>query len=45
VPARVVNAEYVDIASAFVDKDETGMVNAVLDQLAHQWRAAEFAGG
>ncbi|MFY9694912.1 MAG: transcription antitermination factor NusB [Xanthobacteraceae bacterium] len=43
VPARVVNAEYVDIASAFVDKDETGMVNAVLDQLAHQWRAAEFA--
>jgi N utilization substance protein B len=45
VPARVVNAEYVDIASAFVDQDETGMVNAVLDQLAHQLRAAEFAGG
>ncbi|HEX4043319.1 MAG TPA: transcription antitermination factor NusB [Xanthobacteraceae bacterium] len=45
VPARVVNAEYVDIASAFVDKDETGMVNAVLDQLARQLRAAEFAGG
>ncbi len=45
VPARVVNAEYVDIASAFVDKDETGMVNAVLDQLAHQLRSAEFAAG
>ena len=44
VPARVVNAEYVDIAAAFVDKDETGMVNAVLDQLAHELRAAEFAG-
>ena len=43
VPARVVMAEYVDIASAFVDKEETGMVNAVLDQLAHQLRAAEFA--
>ena len=25
-----------------VDDDETGMVNAVLDQLAHQMRAAEF---
>jgi N utilization substance protein B len=45
VPARVVTAEYVDVASAFVDKEETGMVNAVLDQLAHQFRAAEFAGG
>jgi len=45
VPARVVTAEYVDVASAFVDKEETGMVNAVLDQLAHQLRAAEFAGG
>ena len=45
VPARVVMAEYVDVAAAFVDADETGMVNAVLDQLAHQLRAAEFAGG
>ena len=45
VPARVVTCEYVDVAGAFVDKEETGMVNAVLDQLAHQWRAAEFAGG
>ena len=41
VPARVVMSEYVDVAGAFVDDDETGMVNAVLDQLAHQMRAAE----
>ena len=45
VPARVVTAEYVDVAAAFVDDEETGMVNAVLDQLAHQLRAAEFSGG
>jgi transcription antitermination protein NusB len=45
VPARVVTVEYVDVAGAFVDKEETGMINAVLDQLAHEWRAAEFAGG
>ncbi|MGA8615427.1 MAG: transcription antitermination factor NusB [Xanthobacteraceae bacterium] len=45
VPARVVTSEYVDVAAAFVDEEETGMVNAVLDQLAHQLRAAEFSGG
>jgi N utilization substance protein B len=45
VPARVVMSEYVDVAAAFIDEEETGMVNAVLDQLAHQLRAAEFAGG
>jgi N utilization substance protein B len=42
VPARVVVSEYVDVAHAFVDGDETGMVNAVLDQLARQLRAGEF---
>ncbi len=42
VPARVVVSEYVDIANAFVDKEETGMVNAVLDQIARQSRAGEF---
>jgi N utilization substance protein B len=42
VPARVVVAEYVDVAHAFVDRDETGMVNAVLDQLARQLRGQEF---
>jgi transcription antitermination protein NusB len=42
VPARVVVSEYVDVAHAFVDREETGMVNAVLDQLARQLRGAEF---
>ena len=42
VPARVVVSEYVDVAHAFVDADETGMVNAVLDQLARQIRTEEF---
>ncbi len=42
VPARVVVSEYVDVAHAFMDRDETGMVNAVLDQLARRLRGAEF---
>jgi N utilization substance protein B len=42
VPARVVVSEYVGVAHAFLDGDETGMVNAVLDALARQLRAAEF---
>jgi transcription antitermination protein NusB len=42
VPARVVVAEYADVAAAFVERDETGMVNAVLDQLARKLRAADF---
>jgi N utilization substance protein B len=44
VPARVVMSEYVDVASAFVDREETGMINAVLDQLAREFRADELAG-
>jgi N utilization substance protein B len=44
VPARVVMSEYADVAGAFVDDKETGMVNAVLDQLARDMRAAEFSG-
>lgn len=43
VPARVIVSEYVDIAHAFVDREETGLVNAVLDQIARQCRASEFA--
>ena len=43
IPARVVVSEYADVAAAFVERDETGMVNAVLDQLARSLRAAEFA--
>jgi N utilization substance protein B len=42
VPARVVVSEYVDVAHAFVDKTETGMINAVLDRLARNVRAEEF---
>jgi N utilization substance protein B len=42
VPARVVVSEYADVASAFVERDETGMVNAVLDMLARQLRVGEF---
>jgi N utilization substance protein B len=42
IPARVVVSEYADVAAAFVERDETGMVNAVLDQLARKFRAAEF---
>jgi transcription antitermination protein NusB len=42
VPARVVVKEYADVAAAFVGREETGMVNAVLDQLARKLRAAEF---
>jgi transcription antitermination protein NusB len=43
VPARIVVSEYVDVANAFVDRDETGLVNAVLDQLARRLRPGEFA--
>ncbi|HVY57798.1 MAG TPA: transcription antitermination factor NusB [Xanthobacteraceae bacterium] len=42
IPARVVVSEYVDVAHAFVDSDETGLVNAVLDQIARQLRGPEF---
>ena len=45
MPARVVVSEYVDVAHAFVERDETGMVNAVLDQLARKLRAGEFERG
>ena len=45
VPARVVVSEYVDVAHAFVEADETGMVNAVLDQIARHFRAGEFVRG
>jgi N utilization substance protein B len=43
IPGRVVVSEYVDVAHAFVEGDETGMVNAVLDQIARQFRAEEFS--
>ena len=45
VPGRVVISEYVDVAHAFVEAEETGMVNAVLDQIARQFRSEEFSRG
>ncbi len=42
IPARVVVKEYVDVAAAFLDREEVGMTNAVLDRLARQLRAGEF---
>ena len=42
IPARVVISEYVDVANAFLDRDETGMVNAVLEALARELRSGEF---
>ena len=44
VPARVVIVEYTDIAGAFFDTEEVGMVNAVLDSLAHRLRPDELVG-
>lgn len=42
VPARVAIKEYVDIAAAFFGREECGMINAVLDAMAHQVRPREF---
>jgi transcription antitermination protein NusB len=42
VPARVVISEYVDVANAFFSADEPGLVNGVLDRVAHQARPEEF---
>lgn len=43
IPPKVIVSEYVDVAGAFVDRDETGMINAVLDDLARQARPEDFA--
>ncbi|WP_131117170.1 transcription antitermination factor NusB [Lichenihabitans psoromatis] len=42
VPARVVITEYADLAAAFFDREEVGLVNGVLDGLAHTLRSDEF---
>jgi N utilization substance protein B len=42
VPAKVVIDEYLEVAHAFFDGEETAFVNAVLDRLAHRKRAVEF---
>lgn len=41
-PARVVITEYLDIAHAFFDDTEVGMVNGVLDSVAHSLRPGEL---
>lgn len=42
VPATVVINEYLDVAHAFFDAKGVGLVNGVLDRLAHNLRAGEF---
>lgn len=44
VPARVVIDEYVSLAYAFFSGKEPGLVNGVLDRLAHSLRPDELAG-
>ncbi|MCE1236944.1 MAG: transcription antitermination factor NusB [Hyphomicrobiales bacterium] len=44
VPAKVVIAEYLDVARAFFVEDEPRIVNAVLDKLAREVRPQEFEG-
>lgn len=43
VPARVVITEYVDVANAFFDEAQPGLVNGVLDALARRLRHGELA--
>ena len=42
VPVRVVITEYVDVAHAFFEGDETRVVNGVLDQMARKLRPGEL---
>ena len=42
VPARAVISEYVAVTRTFYEGEEIGMVNAVLDKLARDFRAEEF---
>ena len=44
VPARVAITEYTDIAGAFFEGDEVGMVNGVLDSVARRLRPDELMG-
>jgi N utilization substance protein B len=43
VPARVVIKEYVDVAGAFLEPTESGMINAVLDRVARESRPGELS--
>jgi len=42
VPVRVIISEYVDLGHAFYAGAEPGMINGVLDTLAHRLRLDEF---
>jgi len=42
IPARVVINEYLDVARAFFEDDEPGLVNAVLDAIGRESRPDEF---
>ncbi len=45
IPVRVVINEYLDVARAFFEDDEPGLVNAVLDAIARQVRPDELSRG
>jgi N utilization substance protein B len=45
VPARVILSEYLGLADAFFEGDQPGLVNAVLDKLAHNLRDVEMSAG
>ena len=42
VPARVIINEYVNVAKAFYEESQPGLVNGVLDRLAHVLRGPEM---
>ncbi|MTI46192.1 NusB antitermination factor [Roseibium hamelinense] len=42
VPPKVIITEYIDVAKAFFEGDEPGLVNGVLDRLAHDLREADL---
>ncbi len=42
VPVRVAINEHIEIARDFFSRGEPGMVNGVLDRIAHEVRAVEF---
>ena len=44
VPTKAVINEYLELAHAFLEKDDTGFLNAVLDRLAAEVRSASNAG-
>lgn len=44
-PARVIITEYVDVAHAFYQNQEAGLVNGMLDRIARNFRPGEFGDG